>query len=104
MLRTWKKYFKGLMNEENERVDGWRTVNESGWMHRIIKEEVRAAVKRMRSEKAHLWRYGDVWVRGQWALKPHCLTVLWSERMCEVWTSRFPRASLMCRTVVTTGG
>lgn len=53
------------MNEENEREDGWRTVNESGWMHRIIKEEVRAAAKRMRSERGHLWRYGDVWVRGQ---------------------------------------
>lgn len=48
----WKEYFEGLMNEENERerrLDDVGIVNQE---ERWSKDEVRAAMKRMKSGKA----------------------------------------------------
>ena len=55
VLRIWKEYYKGLMNEENERErerrenDGKRVNLE---VEKISKEEVRENMKRMRNGKA----------------------------------------------------
>ena len=53
VLRRWKEYFQGLMNEENERErrggDGG-LVNQK--VREIGKEEVRAALKRIKNGKA----------------------------------------------------
>ena len=50
VLRRWKEYFEGLMDEGNERegrLDDVGIVNEE--VQWISKEEVRAAMKRMKS-------------------------------------------------------
>ena len=53
VLRVWKEYYKGLMNEENERErrenDGERVNLE---VEKISKEEVRENMKRMKNGKA----------------------------------------------------
>ena len=53
VLRIWKEYYKGLMNEENERErrenDGERVNLE---VEKISKEEVRENMKRMKNGKA----------------------------------------------------
>ncbi|KAK3540640.1 hypothetical protein QTP70_034459, partial [Hemibagrus guttatus] len=51
--RRWKEYFEELMNEENERekrVEGVNSVEQK--VDKIIKDEVRKALKRMKSGKA----------------------------------------------------
>ncbi|KAK3521948.1 hypothetical protein QTP70_020049 [Hemibagrus guttatus] len=51
--RRWKEYFEELMNEENERekrVEGVNSVEQK--VHKIRKDEVRKALKRMKSGKA----------------------------------------------------
>ncbi|KAK3526042.1 hypothetical protein QTP70_012807 [Hemibagrus guttatus] len=51
--RRWKEYFEELMNEENERekrVEGVNSVEQKG--DKIRKDEVRKALKRMKSGKA----------------------------------------------------
>ncbi|KAK3558663.1 hypothetical protein QTP86_023102, partial [Hemibagrus guttatus] len=51
--RRWKEYFEELMNEENERekrVEGVNSVEQK--VDKIRKDEVRKALKRMKSEKA----------------------------------------------------
>ena len=51
--RRWKNYFEKLMNEENERKrreNGGETV--SSHVRRITKDEVKAAMKRMKHGKA----------------------------------------------------
>ncbi|KAK3550442.1 hypothetical protein QTP86_025682 [Hemibagrus guttatus] len=51
--RRWKEYFEQLMNEENERekrVEGVNSVEQKG--DKIRKDEVRKALKRMKSGKA----------------------------------------------------
>ncbi|KAI5098774.1 hypothetical protein C0J45_10913 [Silurus meridionalis] len=53
VLRRWREYFEQLMNEENERerrVDDVEMVKQE--VDRISKEEVRAAIKRMKSGKS----------------------------------------------------
>ncbi|KAJ8347031.1 hypothetical protein SKAU_G00284320 [Synaphobranchus kaupii] len=53
VMRRWKEYFEELMNEENERerrTDNVEIVNQE--VQEISKEEVRAAMKRMKSGKA----------------------------------------------------
>ena len=53
VLRIWNEYYKGLMNEENDRErrenDGERVNLE---VEKISKEEVRENMKRMRNVKA----------------------------------------------------
>ncbi|KAK3573652.1 hypothetical protein QTP86_029951 [Hemibagrus guttatus] len=51
--RRWKEYFEELMNEENERekrVEGVNSVEQK--VDKIRKDDVRKALKRMKSEKA----------------------------------------------------
>ncbi|KAK3554289.1 hypothetical protein QTP70_020155 [Hemibagrus guttatus] len=51
--RRWKEYFEELMNEENERekrAEGVNSVEQK--VHKIRKDEVRKALKRMKSGKA----------------------------------------------------
>ncbi|KAK3540327.1 hypothetical protein QTP70_029586 [Hemibagrus guttatus] len=51
--RRWKEYFEELMNEENKRekrVEGVNSVEQK--VHKIRKDEVRKALKRMKSGKA----------------------------------------------------
>ncbi|KAK3556040.1 hypothetical protein QTP70_001859 [Hemibagrus guttatus] len=70
--RRWKEYFEELMNEENERekrVEGVNSVEQK--VDKIRKDEVRKALKRMKSGKAvgpmtSRWRSGSVWERQQW--------------------------------------
>ncbi|KAK3570815.1 hypothetical protein QTP86_027625, partial [Hemibagrus guttatus] len=53
VLRRWKEYFEELMNEENERekrVEGVNSVEQK--VDKIRKDEVRKALKRMKSGKA----------------------------------------------------
>ncbi|KAJ8375265.1 hypothetical protein SKAU_G00058450 [Synaphobranchus kaupii] len=53
VMRRWKEYFEELMNEENERerrTDNVEIVNQE--VQEISKEEVRAAMRRMKSGKA----------------------------------------------------
>ena len=92
VLRIWKEYYKGLMNEENERErrenDGERVNLE---VEKISKEEVRENMKRMKNGKAV--RPDDIPVEvwkclGEIALE--FLTKLYnrtmeSERMPEEW-------------------
>ncbi|KAI5610690.1 hypothetical protein C0J50_11966, partial [Silurus asotus] len=53
VLRRWREYFEQLMNEENQRerrLDDVELVKQD--VDRISKEEVRAAIKRMKSGKS----------------------------------------------------
>ncbi|KAK3520862.1 hypothetical protein QTP70_034721, partial [Hemibagrus guttatus] len=53
LYRRWKEYFEELMNEENERekrVEGVNSVEQK--VDKIRKDEVRKALKRMKSRKA----------------------------------------------------
>ena len=92
VLRIWKEYYMGLMNEENERErrenDGKRVNLE---VYSISKEEVRENIQRMKNGKA-VGPYDipvEVWkCLGESALK--LLTKLYnrtmeSERMPEEW-------------------
>ena len=54
VLRIWKEYYKGLMNEDNERLrekGEWRGEGVNLEVERISKEEVRENVKRMKNGK-----------------------------------------------------
>ncbi|KAK3561015.1 hypothetical protein QTP86_023207 [Hemibagrus guttatus] len=70
--RRWKEYFEELMNEENERekrVEGVNSVEQK--VDKIRKDEVRKALKRMKSGKAVgpddiPVESGSVWERQQW--------------------------------------
>ncbi|KAK3515337.1 hypothetical protein QTP70_017194, partial [Hemibagrus guttatus] len=64
--RRWKEYFEELMNEENEREKKVERVNSvQQKVDKIRKDEVRKALKRMKSEKAvgtddipvEVWKY-----------------------------------------------
>ena len=92
VLRRWKEYFEGLMNEENareRRLDDGRRVNME--VEGITKEEVKASMRKMKSGKAvgpdnipvEVWK-----CLGETALE--FLTKLFnrtmeSERMPEAW-------------------
>ncbi|KAK3508269.1 hypothetical protein QTP70_018021 [Hemibagrus guttatus] len=87
--RRWKEYFEELMNEENERekrVEGVNSVEQK--VDKIRKDEVRKALKRMKSEKAvgpddipvEVWK-----CLGEAAVEFLANRVLESERMPEEW-------------------
>ena len=66
VLRIWREYYKGLMNEENERErtenDGERVNLE---VEKISKKDVRENMKRMNNRNAeaqttYQWRSGNV--------------------------------------------
>ncbi|KAK3556562.1 hypothetical protein QTP70_009536 [Hemibagrus guttatus] len=90
--RRWKEYFEELMNEENERekrVEGVNSVEQK--VNKIRKDEVRKALKRMKSGKAvgpddipvEVWKYlGEAAVEFLTSLFNR---VLESERMPEEW-------------------
>ncbi|KAK3559897.1 hypothetical protein QTP86_026171 [Hemibagrus guttatus] len=90
--RRWKEYFEELMNEENERekrVEGVNSVEQK--VDKIRKDEVRKALKRMKSGKAvgpddipvEVWKcLGEVAVEFLTSLFNR---VLESERMPEEW-------------------
>ncbi|KAK3542950.1 hypothetical protein QTP70_007292 [Hemibagrus guttatus] len=90
--RRWKEYFEELMNEENERekrVEGVNSVEQKG--DKIRKDEVRKALKRMKSGKAvgpddipvEVWKcLGEAAVEFLASLFNR---VLESERMPEEW-------------------
>ncbi|KAK3521531.1 hypothetical protein QTP70_009026 [Hemibagrus guttatus] len=90
--RRWKEYFEELMNEENERekrVDGVNSVEQK--VDKIRKDEVRKALKRMKSGKAvgpddipvEVWKcLGEAAVEFLTSLFNR---VLESERMPEEW-------------------
>ncbi|KAK3560215.1 hypothetical protein QTP86_000764 [Hemibagrus guttatus] len=90
--RRWKKYFEELMNEENERekrVEGVNSVEQK--VDKIRKDEVRKALKRMKSGKAvgpddipvEVWKcLGEAAVEFLASLFNR---VLESERMPEEW-------------------
>ncbi|KAK3532699.1 hypothetical protein QTP86_028068 [Hemibagrus guttatus] len=90
--RRWKEYFEELMNEENERekrVEGVNSVEQK--VDKIRKDEVRKALKRMKSGKAvgpddiplEVWKYlGEAAVEFLTSLFNR---VLESERMPEEW-------------------
>ncbi|KAK3512195.1 hypothetical protein QTP70_034966, partial [Hemibagrus guttatus] len=90
--RRWKEYFEGLMNEENERekrVEGVNSVEQK--VDKIRKDEVRKALKRMKSGKAvgpddilvKVWKcLGEAAVEFLTSLFNR---VLESERMPEEW-------------------
>ncbi|KAK3526315.1 hypothetical protein QTP70_022749, partial [Hemibagrus guttatus] len=90
--RRWKEYFEELMNEENERekrVEGVNSVEQK--VDEIRKDEVRKALKRMKSGKAvgpddipvEVWKYlGEAAVEFFTSLFNR---VLKSERMPEEW-------------------
>ncbi|KAK3548851.1 hypothetical protein QTP70_021031, partial [Hemibagrus guttatus] len=90
--RRWKEYFEELMNEENERekrVEGVNSVEQKA--DKIRKDEVRKALKRMKSEKAvgpddipvEVWKcLGEAAVEFLTSLFNR---VLESERMPEEW-------------------
>ncbi|KAK3568206.1 hypothetical protein QTP86_000223 [Hemibagrus guttatus] len=90
--RRWKEYFEELMNEENERekrVEGVNSVEQN--VDKIRKDEVRKALKRMKSGKAvgpdefpvEVWKcLGDAAVEFLASLFNR---VLESERMPEEW-------------------
>ena len=92
VLRRWREYFEQLMNEENERerrIDDVEVVKQE--VDRISKEEVRAAIKRMKSGKAvgpddipvEAWRcLGDLAVE---FLTRLFNKILEGERMPEEW-------------------
>ncbi|KAK3522749.1 hypothetical protein QTP86_032027, partial [Hemibagrus guttatus] len=89
--RRWKEYFEELMNEENERekrVEGVNSVEQK--VDKIRKDEVRKALKRMKSGKAV--GPDDILVEVWKCLGVEFLTslfnrVLESERMPEEWRS-----------------
>ncbi|KAK3516689.1 hypothetical protein QTP70_022185, partial [Hemibagrus guttatus] len=90
--RRWKEYFEELMNEENERekrVEGVNSVEQK--VDKIRKDEVRKALKRMKSGKAvgpddipvEVWKcLGEAAVKFLTSLFNR---VLESERMPEEW-------------------
>ncbi|KAK3507995.1 hypothetical protein QTP70_010004 [Hemibagrus guttatus] len=90
--RRWKEYFEELMNEENERekrVEGVNSVEQE--VNKIRKDEVRKALKRMKSGKAvgpddipvEVWKcLGEAAVEFLTSLFNR---VLESERMPEEW-------------------
>ncbi|KAK3550918.1 hypothetical protein QTP70_008728 [Hemibagrus guttatus] len=90
--RRWKEYFEELMNEENERekrVEGVNSVEQK--VDKIRKDEVRKALKRMKSGKAvgpddipvEVWKcLGEAAVEFLASLSNR---VLESERMPEEW-------------------
>ncbi|KAK3544563.1 hypothetical protein QTP86_016937, partial [Hemibagrus guttatus] len=90
--RIWKEYFEELMNEENERekrVEGVNSVEQK--VDKIRKDEVRKALKRMKSGKAvgpddipvEVWKcLGEA---GEEFLTSLFNRVLESERMPEEW-------------------
>ncbi|KAK3507851.1 hypothetical protein QTP70_001422 [Hemibagrus guttatus] len=90
--RRWKEYFEELMNEENERekrVEGVNSVEQK--VYKIRKDEVRKALKRMKSGKAvgpddipvEVWKcLGEAAVEFLASLFNR---VLESERMPEEW-------------------
>ncbi|KAK3538041.1 hypothetical protein QTP70_027394 [Hemibagrus guttatus] len=92
--RRWKEYFEELMNEENERekrVEGVNSVEQK--VDKIRKDEVRKALKRMKSGKAvgpddipvEVWKcLGEAAVE---FLASVFNRVLESERMPEEWRS-----------------
>ncbi|KAK3506607.1 hypothetical protein QTP70_011017 [Hemibagrus guttatus] len=92
--RRWKEYFEELMNEENERekrVEGVNSVEQK--VEKIRKDEVRKALKRMKSGKAvgpddipvEVWKcLGEAAVEFLTSLFNR---VLESERMPEEWRS-----------------
>ncbi|KAK3516099.1 hypothetical protein QTP70_005395 [Hemibagrus guttatus] len=92
--RRWKEYFEELMNEENERekrVEGVNSVEQK--VDKIRKDEVRKALKRMKSGKAvgpddipvEVWKcIGEAAVEFLASLFNR---VLESERMPEEWRS-----------------
>ncbi|KAK3508871.1 hypothetical protein QTP70_011009 [Hemibagrus guttatus] len=92
--RRWKEYFEDLMNEENERekrVEGVNSVEQK--VDKIRKDEVRKALKRMKSGKAvgpddipvEVWKcLGEAAVEFLTSLFNR---VLESERMSEEWRS-----------------
>ncbi|KAK3529213.1 hypothetical protein QTP70_021446 [Hemibagrus guttatus] len=93
--RRWKEYFEELMNEENERgkkrVEGVNSVEQK--VNKIRKDEVRKALKRMKSGKAvgpddipvEVWKcLGEAAVEFLTSLFNR---VLESERMPEEWRS-----------------
>ncbi|KAK3525620.1 hypothetical protein QTP70_001367 [Hemibagrus guttatus] len=92
--RRWKEYFEELMNEENERkkrVEGVNSVEQK--VDKIRKDEVRKALKRMKSGKAvgpddipvEVWKcLGEAAVEFLTSLFNR---VLESERMPEEWRS-----------------
>ncbi|KAK3517914.1 hypothetical protein QTP70_027301 [Hemibagrus guttatus] len=92
--RRWKEYFEELMNEENERekrVEGVNSVEQK--VDKIRKDEVRKALKRMKSGKAvgpddipvEVWKcLGEAAVEFLTSLFNR---VLESERMLEEWRS-----------------
>ncbi|KAK3527442.1 hypothetical protein QTP86_022668, partial [Hemibagrus guttatus] len=93
--RRWKEYFEELMNEENERekrVEGVNSVEQE--VDKIRKDEVRKALKRMKSGKAvgpddipvEVWKcLGEAAVEFLASLFNR---VLESERMPEEWRRR----------------
>ncbi|KAK3564149.1 hypothetical protein QTP86_009031 [Hemibagrus guttatus] len=93
--RRWKEYFEELMNEENERekrVEGVNSVEQE--VNKIRKDEVRKALKRMKSGKAvgpddipvEVWKcLGEAAVEFLTSLFNR---VLESERMPEEWRRR----------------
>ncbi|KAK3521712.1 hypothetical protein QTP70_015816, partial [Hemibagrus guttatus] len=93
--RRWKEYFEELMNEENERekrVEGVNSVEQK--VDKIRKDEVRKALKRMKSGKAvgpddipvEVWKcLGEAAVEFLTSLFNR---VLESERMPEEWRRR----------------
>ncbi|KAK3540979.1 hypothetical protein QTP86_007948 [Hemibagrus guttatus] len=106
--RRWKEYFEELMNEENERekrVEGVNSVEQK--VDKIRKDEVRKALKRMKSGKAvgpddipvEVWKcLGEAAVEFLASLFNR---VLESERMPEEWRSVLVRIKgKVYRTVV----
>ncbi|KAK3541104.1 hypothetical protein QTP86_014143 [Hemibagrus guttatus] len=106
--RRWKEYFEELMNEENERekrVEGVNSVEQK--VDKIRKDEVRKALKRMKSGKAvgpddipvEVWKcLGEAAVEFLTSLFNR---VLESERMPEEWRSVLVRIKeKVYRTVV----
>ena len=92
VLGIWKEYYKGLMNEENERErreNGGERVNLE--VEKISKEEVRVNMKRMKNGKAvgpddipvEVWKcLGEIAL--EFLTKLYTRTME-SERMPEVW-------------------
>ncbi|KAK3523754.1 hypothetical protein QTP70_009236 [Hemibagrus guttatus] len=97
--RRWKEYFEELMNEENERakrVEGVNSVEQK--VDKIRKDEVRKALKRMKSGKAvgpdnilvEVWKcLGEAAVE---FLSSLFNRVLESERMPEEWRRNLEKA------------
>ncbi|KAK3564131.1 hypothetical protein QTP86_007801 [Hemibagrus guttatus] len=88
--RRWKEYFEELMNEENEkekRVEGVNSVEQK--VDKIRKDEVRKALKRMKSGKADDDIPVEVWKCLEEAAVEFLTSlfnrVLESERMPEEW-------------------